>query len=190
MAIQITCQIIPSLPFLSKSPKIPTVPKCIICFLLPFTGQHFVQIRSQLKRLLTSAYPHIELRFIARPSTGLFHFFSFKYRVLLRLRSHVYFFTCRSCRASNVGETCIHLHTRVSEHMGISPLTGKKRSNPPLTGILSYHQDTNHPVSFEDFKILSSSSFEYKLLLHESLLRSKLKPSLNANIGSASLILL
>ena len=69
-------------------------------------------------------------------------------------------------------------------------ITGKKCYNPPHTSILSHHRDKNHPVSFEDFKILSSSSFEYDLLLHESLLISKLKPSLNANIGSASLSLL
>ena len=74
--------------------------------------------------------------------------------------------------------------------MLISSLTGKKHSNPPLTSILSHHQETNHPVSFEDFKILSSSLFEYELLLHESLLISKFKPSLNANIGSAPLLLL
>ena len=45
-------------------------------------------------------------------------------------------------------------------------------------------------ISFEDFKILSSSSFEYELLLQETLLISELKPSLNANIGSALLLLL
>ena len=71
------------------------------------------------------------------------------------------------------------VHTRVLGYTVISPLTGKKRSNPPLTSILSHHQDTNHPVSFENFKMLSSSSFEYELLLHESLVISKLKPWLS-----------
>ena len=37
---------------------------------------------------LTSAYPHIDMRFIAHLSTRPFHFFSFKDRILLRLRSH------------------------------------------------------------------------------------------------------
>ena len=72
--------------------------------------------------------------------------------------------------SAKLADTCRHLPTRVSEHMGISPLTGKKRPNSFLTSILSRHQDANHPVSFEDFKILSSSSFEYELLQHESLL--------------------
>ena len=74
--------------------------------------------------------------------------------------------------------------------MGISPLTGKKRTNPPLTSILSHHRDTGHQVSFDDFKILSSCPFESELLLRESLLIRNLKPSLNANIGSAPLFLL
>ena len=67
----------------------------------------------------------------------------------------------------------------------------RKRCNY-LTSNLDSHfsQDTNHPFSFEDFKILSSSPFEYELFLHESLLISKLKSSLNANIGSAPLLLL
>ena len=154
-----------------------------------FLAGHFVQIRFQLNRLFTSVQPHIELKFIARPSTRLLHVFSVNDRVSLRLRSHVYFFTCRSCEASYVGETCRHLLTRASEHIGLSPLTGKKRSNPSLTSILSHQQDTNHPVSFEDLKKLSSSSFEYELLLLESLLISILKPSLNAGIGLAPLLL-
>ena len=75
--------------------------------------------------------------------------------------------------------------------MGSCPLTGKKRSNTPLTSILSHHEDTSHPIFFfEDFKTLSSSSFKYKLLLHERMPLSKLKLSLNAYIGSAPLTLL
>ena len=100
------------------------------------------------------------------------------------------FFAYRSYGASCIGKTVRRLHTRVSERMGISPLTGKKRSNPPLKHSLSHHQNANHPVSFEDFKILSCSSFEYELLLHESLLISKLKRSFNADTGLAPLLLL
>ena len=66
----------------------------------------------------------------------------------------------------------------------------KKRTNPPLTSILSHHRDTGHPVSFDDFKILSSCPFESELLLRESLLIRNLKSSLNATIGSAPLFLL
>ena len=49
--------------------------------------------------------------------------------------------------------------------------------------------DTGHPVSPDDFTILSSSSFNSELLVRESLLIRKLNPSLNANMGSFPLSL-
>lgn len=88
-----------------------------------------------------------------------------------------------------MGETTRHLHTRVSEHMGISALTGKKLGSPPRGNILAHHHETGHPISFDDFSIISSCSFESELLLRESLLINKLKPHLNGNIGSAPLYL-
>ena len=128
---------------------------------------------------------------VAYPSVRLLHFFSFKDKIPLHLRLHVvYHFMCQSCGALYVGETIWHLHTCISDHMGISPLTSKKCTNHPLTSILSHHLDTDHPVSFDDFKILFSCPFQFKLLLRESLLICNLKPSLNANIGSAPLFLL
>ena len=60
--------------------------------------------------------------------------------------------------------------TKVSDHLRISALTGKKRKNPSQTAILSHHANTEHPISFDDFKIISSCSFESELLLWESVL--------------------
>ena len=93
----------------------------------------------------------------------------------------------KAARALYVGETSRHLHARVSDCLGISALTGKKRKCLSPTAILSHHDDTGHPFSFDDFKIISSCYSESELLLRESLLTSKLKPSLNANMGSAPL---
>lgn len=93
-------------------------------------------------------------------------------------------------RVLHVGETSRHLHKRVSKLIGLSPFTGRTRTNPPLTSILSHHLDTSHPVSFDDFKIISSCSFESKLLLCESLLIRNHKRTINANTGSAPLLLL
>ena len=172
----------------TKSNKISAVPKRIVYFSLPFTGHHFSQIRTQLRKLLSSAYPQIHIRFVTRPSVRLFHFFSFKDKTPMFLRSHVvYNFTCGSCGASYIGQTTCHLHTRASNHMGISPLTGKKYSNPQLTSVLSHHRATGHPVSFNDFKILSTCNSKSELLSRETLLIRSFKPSLNANIGTAPL---
>ena len=173
----------------SPSPKISLAPKKIVYFCLPYTGQHSLQIRTQIRKLCSSAFPHINLRFVFRPSLRLSHFFVFKDRIPKALRSRVvYRFKCQRCSSLYVGQTSRLLHTRISEHLGISALTGKKRVNPPPTSILSHHCDTGHPVSPDDFTILSSS-FNSELLVRESLLIRKLNPLLNANIGSFPLSL-
>jgi hypothetical protein len=66
--------------------------------------------------------------------------------------------------------------------MGVSPLTGKKRSVSTMSGILAYIHTTKHQISPSDFKA--------DLLIRESLFISKLNPTLNANIRSIPLDLL
>jgi hypothetical protein len=79
--------------------------------------------------ILSSAYPHISLHVAFRPSFRLSNFFPFKDRIPCELRSHVvYLYKCQCCSALYVGQTRRHINTRISEHMGVSPLTGKKRS--------------------------------------------------------------
>ena len=106
-------------------PPILTAAKKIIYFSLPFTGTHSLQIRTQISRLCSSAFPHLNIRFTLRSPTRISTFFPFKDKVPKYLRSSVvYSFTCRCCSASYVGQTTRHLHTRISEHLGVekSPL--------------------------------------------------------------------
>ena len=87
------------------------------------------------------------------------------------------------CSSLYVDQTSRLLKTRISEHLGISALGDlAKRVSPPPISILSHHCDTGHPVSLDDFTVLSSS-FNCELLVRESLLIRKLNPSLNANMG-------
>ena len=168
-----------------------TVPKKIVYFCLPFTGSHSLQIRTQISRLCSAAYPHLNVRFVFRSSTRLSSFFPFKDKVPKFLRSGVvYLFKCRCCSASYVGQTTRHLHTRVSEHLGISPITGKPSSNPPMSSIFSHLKTTGHNASFDDFQILSSCSHDCELMINESLLISNLKPTLNVQGNSIPLNLL
>ncbi len=65
-----------------------------------------------------------------------------------------------------MGQTTRHLHTRISEHLGISPITRKPSSSPVMSSIFSHLN--RHPVqlcpvyshsaNFDDFTILSSFS--------------------------------
>ena len=99
----------------------------------------------------------------------------------------VYLYKCQCCGALYVGQTRRHIHTRISEHMGVSPLTGKKRSVSIMSGILAHIHTTKHQMSPSDFKILSTASSEVDLLIRESLFISKLNHTLNANIRSTPL---
>ena len=128
---------------------------------------------------------------VFRPTLRLSHLFTFKDKIPKGLRyCVVYHFKCRCCSASYVGQTVRHLHTRVSEHLGISALTGNKSSNPKLTSILQHLDATGHTASLDDFKIISSCSSSDELMIHESLLISKLKPTLNVQGSSVPLLLL
>jgi hypothetical protein len=64
-------------------------------------------------------------------------------------------------------------------HLGVSPLTGSKSSNPTMSSILSHLDSTGHTASLNDFKIISCCSSPDELLIRESHLINKLKPSLN-----------
>ena len=131
----------------------------VIYVCLPFTGHHGLQIRSQLQKFLSSAYPHISLRVVFRPSFRLSNFFPFKDNIPCEPRSHVvYLYKCQCCGALYVGQTRRHIHTRISEHMGDSPLTGKKRSVSTMSGILAHIHPTKHQISPSDFKILSTAT--------------------------------
>ena len=138
-----------------------------------------------------SAYPHLNIRFVFRPTLRLSHLFSFKDKIPKALRSCVvYSFKCRCCSASYLGQTVRHLHTRVSEHLGFSALTGRKSCSPVMSSIFSHLSSTGHTASLDDFQILSSCSSPDELLVRESLLISKYNPSLNIQGSSVPLLLL
>ena len=91
------------------------------------------------------------------------------------------------CSALYVGQTTRHLHTRISEHLGISPITGKHSTNPAISSILSHTNASGHPDNFDDFQILSSPSDSYELMIHEGLLINKYRPNLNVQGSSIPL---
>ena len=157
----------------------------------PFTGSHLLQIRTQIARLCNAAYPYINIRFAFRSFKHISSFFPFKDKVPKFLKSGVvYLFKCRCCSVSYVCQTTRHLHTRVSEHLEISPVTGRPSSSPVMSSILSHLNSGGHSATFDDFKILSSCSYTGELMIHESLLIPKLKPSLNVQDSSIPLNLL
>ena len=60
---------------LTPRPPVLTASKKIIYFCLPFTGIHSLQIRTQINRLCTAAYPHLDVIFVFRSSRRISSFF-------------------------------------------------------------------------------------------------------------------
>ena len=134
-----------------------TAPKLQLSIVLSFTGCHGLKIRQQLLKLISSAQQHIDLRVIFRPVCRLSHFFRFKDRIPMHLRSNVVCkFTCQRCSALYLGETNRNLHARICEHMGISAYTGNEISHPSsLSNILAHKREIGHPISFDDSSVLA-----------------------------------
>ena len=169
-----------------------SVPKKVMYFCLPFTGSHSLQNHSlsNFSTLFFSVSPS-EYNICLSPNSTPLSPFYVKDKIPNGLRSCVvYHFKCRCCSASYVGQRVRYLHTRVSEHLGISALTGNKSSNQKLTSILQHLNNTGHTASLDDFKILSSCPSSDELMIHESLLISKLKPTLNVQGSPVPLLLL
>jgi hypothetical protein len=66
----------------------------------------------------------------------------------------VYQFECQCCNALYLGKTCWHLHTRISEHCGISALTGNPLSCVSNSNISDHSGEAGHPIEPSDFKLL------------------------------------
>ena len=83
------------------------------------------------------------------------------------------------CSATYYGKTKCHLG--ISEHLGISLITGKKVKidNNKLTAIQEHLLCCNYSPLFEDYSILTVESNEFKLKIMESLLIGRDKTVLN-----------
>jgi hypothetical protein len=88
----------------------------------------------------------------------------------------MYQFTCQCCSALYVGQARRHIHTRISEHMGVTPLTGKEGSVSTMSSILAHKHVYKDQVFVSDFKILSSATSEWDILIREILLIPQLNP--------------
>ena len=68
------------------------------------------------------------------------------------------------------GKTKRHFKIRACEHLGITPLTGKKRKTAKESAVFDHIFYTGKNASFNDFETLVKESDEFKLLPRESLL--------------------
>ena len=75
----------------------------------------------------------------------------------------------------------------MSEHMGISPLTGAPST--AKTNVSEHRQNTGHPTQEQDFRIMHKST-EFNVKTAESIFIHIGKPSLNGKTSSVPLFVL
>ena len=86
---------------------------------------------------------------------------------------------------THYGESIRHLDIRSGEHVGVSPLPGKKVKPSNNCSICDHLLHSNFLPSFDNFSVLAHENKKYLLEIKESLLIMRDKPSLNRNINSA-----
>ena len=101
----------------------------------------------------------------------------------------VFYRRCGLCNESYYGESIKHLDIRSGEHIGVSPLTGKKVRPSNNSAICDHLLHCNFLPSFDNFSVLAHENKKYLLEIKESLVIMRDKPSLNRNINSAPLYL-
>ena len=145
-------------------------------------------LRTRFQRSINSNIWFCEIKIIFKSSTRLANFFRFKDKIPLCLGSNiVYKITCGRCNAIYYGETCCFFKVRVGEYSSISPLTNKRPKSKKSIAVKVHMLICDQPVSFDYFKLLASSNFEFHLKIKESLLISHDQPIMNKNESSLPL---
>ena len=85
---------------------------------------------------------------------------------------------CSCCNATYYGESERHFFVRASEHLTMTPLTGKQVKNLKKSSIFDHILLKGHDASFKDFANILKENNKFKLQLKESLLMKCDKPEL------------
>ena len=170
--------------------NVPTVEKKRLLLVLPYLGIISLQTRTKLQQALKGVLNCCKLEIVFKCQARLSNSFRYKDPIPKDLISGVvYKFQCGLCNESYYGESIRHLDIRSGEHIGVSPLTGKKVKPSNNSAICDHLLHCNFLPSFDNFSVLAYENKKYLLEIKESLLIMRDKPSLNRNINSAPLYL-
>ena len=159
-----------------------TVPKKDLMIVLPYLGKLSLQIRVRINRAMKNKLLYQNFRIAFQSKCKLINSFTFKDNIPVFLRSGiVYKFRFGCFNATYYGKTMGHFKVRMSEHLGVSALTGKRVKEDNDSAIKEHHLFCNHSPGFDDFSILASNSNDFKVTLMESLLINRDAPPLNKN---------
>ena len=142
-----------------------------------------------VSEIMHEFFPHVNLRLIFTNSMTIAKMFPFKDVVPKCVRSNVvYSYQCGICHSTYIGETARHYKTRISEHRGISPLTGAPMAKV-TSHIFGHSLETGHDIKEENFNILYSRD-PFDLQISESIAIHELNPNLNDKNSSTPLKIL
>ena len=129
---------------------------------LPFLGKPTDAIRRSIKQICKQFLPNKDAIIYFKPGPRTSHFFRLKDVTPFEMRSHVvYMYTCASCNASYIGQTTRHIPQRISEHRGVSHLTGKVMKSQVHSSIRDHVLlCRNADCQQQNFKILATGCNE------------------------------
>ena len=166
-----------------------TAPKKELFIILPYLGTMSSNLKRKLKICFRNSLPQCNIKIIFKSTNRLSNLFRFKDVIPKELQSHlVYKFSCGNCNVTYYGKTERHIKVRSGEHLGVSPLTGK-RVACKQSAVSDHLLLENHNCDFNDFTTLCRDNNGFRLSIKESLLISRDSPVLNKNIASIPLLL-
>ena len=174
--------------YMQRNTSIPSSSYKKFQIFLPFLGS----VSSKTERLISKAFrqylPDCRVKLISSASVRLNSLFNFKDRIPKYLSSGVvYKFTCSRCNSTYIGKTKRHMRTRHCEHLGISPLTGKKLKTAQPSAILDHTSECHGAVNFDSFSTLGADANNWFLMIKESIFIQRDQPNLNVRGSSIPL---
>ena len=144
-----------------------TVDRKQALLVLPFLSPLSFEITSRLQKCFKNYIPYCSLKVVYQSKSRISNLFNFKDVVNTTLSSHILQkFMCTCCNATYYGQTQRHFLVRASEHLGITPLTGKFVKMLKKSAIFDNLLLDGHKASFDNFFILLKESNALLLLLY------------------------
>ena len=132
-----------------------TVRKIKIRLVLPFLGPLSFAIRSCLQKCFENYILYCSLKVVYQSRNRISNLLNFEDFVNTKVSSRtVYKFICSYCNTTYYGQTQRYFFLRASEHLGITPLTGKFVKMPKKSAFFYHMLLDDHKASFDSFSIL------------------------------------
>ena len=138
--------------------------------------------------MIQQSYPQVHLRTLYKSCNTFGSHFSWKDKIPIECMSNlVYKYTCESCKAFYIGKTESQFKCRISQHMGVSPRTGKdvKKAH---SEIRDHCFKCKVHIKAENFSILDRLFDKNGILTLESLHQKIKKPTIGVHQQSTPLL--